>query len=150
MANVQRMYDLKEYAEKARLALLLLAEKQQPSKVEKGSKSDVISSVKAEIKNMLDKGYTAQQIADAFKDNDVFAILPKSITELVLKKKKVAVKRDHKKGSSQSNKQGNEQGNEQSTKHVTSMVASTNTNKKQKAVDPAQGSFYVKPDSEDI
>lgn len=137
MANMQRTFDIKEYTEKARQALKMLAEKQSPDKSEKGSKSDVIQAVKEDIKAMLEKGYTAQQVAEAFK-NDVFSILPKSITELVSSKKKPV------------RKSGNKKTNSESTNSATNQATNVTTTKKQKANNEAAGTFAVKPDSEDI
>ncbi len=79
----QRTYDIPSTAETARKALERLRAQQQPGeRTGKGSKTDVIRTVKQEIQNLLRKGYTSQQIADALR-NDVFSILPKTITEIV-------------------------------------------------------------------
>jgi hypothetical protein len=76
-------YDIAEFSAKAKEALKKLETSQQPGQiVGKGGKSDVVKMVGDEIKALLEKGYTAQQIAKAFKD-DVFSILPKTITELI-------------------------------------------------------------------
>ena len=50
----------------------------------------MVRHIKEDIKALMDKGYTAQQVADALKI-DVFSILPKSITEIVKGKKLAAV-----------------------------------------------------------
>ena len=81
--KTQRTFDIQETAEKAKRALDKLQAQQKPGeRTGKGSKTDVIKAVKQELKEMLQKGYTSQQIADAFR-NDVFQILPKTITEIV-------------------------------------------------------------------
>ena len=83
MAKIQRVFDIEEYATKARTALEKLKQTQQPGdKGGKGGKADVLQAVKSEIKALIDEGYTAKQIANAFKD-DVFGILPKTITEMI-------------------------------------------------------------------
>lgn len=79
----QRTYDISTTAEKARKALERLQEQQRPGeRAGKGSKTEVIMTLKKEIQALFRKGYTSSQIADALKD-DVFSILPKTITEIV-------------------------------------------------------------------
>ena len=87
MAGQPRLFDIAEYADKAKAALSRLEKTQQPGEVAgKGGKSDVLLAVKDEIKRLLEKGYTSKQIALAFKD-DVFGILPKTITEIAIGKR---------------------------------------------------------------
>lgn len=92
MAKEPRKFDITEYAKKARSALQALEQTQQPGQLVSGSKTDVVQFIKADIKALMDKGYTAQQVSDALKI-DVFSILPKSITEIVKGKKQAAVKK---------------------------------------------------------
>lgn len=92
MAKEPRTFDITEYATKARAALNHLEQTQQPGQLVSGSKTDVVQFIKADIKALMDKGYTAQQVSDALK-LDVFSILPKSITEIVKGKKQAAVKK---------------------------------------------------------
>lgn len=92
MANEMRTFDITEYATKARAALSKLEQTQQPGQLVSGSKTDVVRFIKADIKALMDKGYTAQQVSDALK-LDVFSILPKSITEIVKGKKLVIPKK---------------------------------------------------------
>lgn len=92
MAKEPRTFDITEYATKARAALSHLEKTQQPGQLVSGSKTDVVRCIKADIKALMDKGYTAQQVSDALK-LDVFSILPKSITEIVKGKKQAAVKK---------------------------------------------------------
>lgn len=92
MAKEPRTFDITEYATKARAALNHLEKTQQPGQLVSGSKTDVVQFIKADIKALMDKGYTAQQVSDALK-LDVFSILPKSITEIVKGKKQAAVKK---------------------------------------------------------
>lgn len=78
----QRIFDIAEYKAKVISALKRLEKDQQPGEQNgTGSKTEVLEQAKSEIVEMMKKGYTAKQIADAMKD-DVFAILPKTITEL--------------------------------------------------------------------
>ena len=79
----QRTYDISTTAEAARKAFDRLRAQHQPGeRTGKGSKTEVIRTLKKEIQALLREGYTGQQIADALKD-DVFSILPKTITEIV-------------------------------------------------------------------
>lgn len=83
----QRTFDIAAYSDKVKAALAKMEATQKPGEqTGLGSKSDVLSAAKTEIKAMLAKGYTAKQISDALKD-DVFAVLPKTITELIGTKK---------------------------------------------------------------
>ena len=141
--KTQRTFDIQETAEKAKKALDKLQEQQKPGeRTGKGSKTDVIKAVKQELKEMLQKGYTSQQIADAFR-NDVFQILPKTITEILgrpkrtnQKQKRVQPPKPEKQSvppaptSAPQNKAADKTGNEQK-----------NT---------ASGSFKIQPDSEDL
>ena len=78
-----RSFDIPATADRARKALDALRDRQKPGeRTGKGSKTDVIKAIKKEIQALLREGYTGQQIADALKD-DVFSILPKTITEIV-------------------------------------------------------------------
>lgn len=86
MANETKTYDITEYSKKALEALRKMEQNQQPGQLANGGKTDVMRNIKVEIKALMDKGYTAQQISDALKV-DVFSILPKSITEIVRGKK---------------------------------------------------------------
>ena len=86
MANNKRDYDITEYASKALSALHKLEQTQQPGQMVSGGKTDVVRHIKDDIKALMEKGYTTQQISDALKV-DVFSILPKSITEIVTGKK---------------------------------------------------------------
>jgi len=77
-----RTYDIKEYSEKVKAALQKLEQTQKPGEqAGKGGKSEVILAAKDEVSKLIEKGYTAKQIADALR-GDVFGILPKTITEL--------------------------------------------------------------------
>lgn len=133
MATEQKTYDIKEFSEKAITALKKMEQQQQPGQASKGGKKDVILAVKDELKAMMDKGYTAQQIAEAFKQ-DVFGILPKTITEIVDGRRNT-VKRTKKR---EDNKIVHTSPNDKATKQ------------KANRPDNKAGSFTVKPDKEDI
>lgn len=91
-----RIFDIKEYSEKVKATLSNLEKTQQPGQQSgKGGKTDVLNAAKKEIMELLKKGYTAKQIADALS-NDIFGILPKTITQLVgTKQAKVTAKGSH-------------------------------------------------------
>lgn len=78
-----RVFDIKEYSEKVKAALSKLESTQQPGQQSgKGNKTDVLMASKKEISDLMKKGYTAKQIADALS-NDIFGILPKTITQMI-------------------------------------------------------------------
>jgi fumarylacetoacetate (FAA) hydrolase family protein len=133
MIKEAKTFDITEYAKKAREALNRLEQTQQPGQLISGGKSDVVRHIKADIKALMDKGYTAQQVADALKI-DVFSILPKSITEIVKGKKLAAVKKPR----SATTTQVTTQATTQSERPVTSTQQS-NTN----------STFQIKPDTPD-
>lgn len=129
----QRSFDIAEYADKVRAALQRLEKEQKPGEQSgTGSKTDVLQAAKVDIVGMMKKGYTAKQIADAMKD-DVFAILPKTITELTTEK--AATKQRTKKAT-------NTEQNAQRTTQQTPVAGA-----------PAAGSkatFEIKPDRDDL
>lgn len=134
-SKIQRTFDVSEFAEKARQSLQKLKKSQQPGQQTTGSKSDVVLAVKSDIKKLMDEGYTAKQIAEAFS-NDVFGILPKSITELVEGKRRVTSKRQG--GKTQAD-----------SKTSTSIQPTTQAAQAEKRIGDA-GSIVVKQDSEDL
>lgn len=115
MAENTRLFDIEEYANKARAALIKLSSTQQPGQCAVGGKADVVKVVKSEIKELMDKGYTTKQIAEAFK-SDVFGILPKTITEIVEgKKTKFTVKKLQQGNKRTASKETKESSNKQAT-----------------------------------
>ena len=133
MIKEAKTFDITEYAKKAREALNRLEQTQQPGQLISGGKSDVVRHIKADIKALMDKGYTAQQVADALKI-DVFSILPKSITEIVKGKKLAAVKKPR----SATTTQVTTQATTQSERPVTSTQQSN-----------TKSTFQIKPDTPD-
>ena len=139
MAGQPRLFDIEEYAEKAKAALSKLEKTQQPGEVAgKGGKSDVLLAVKDEIKKLLEKGYTSKQIALAFKD-DVFGILPKTITEIAVGKRSSKTT-----AAAKPRKKTHPRPAPPEASSKTPDAAGQN----KKNVDP--GSFDVKPDTEDL
>lgn len=141
----QRSFDIEEYANKIRAALKRLEKDQKPGQQSgTGSKTEVLQEAKDDIVVMLKKGFTAKQIADAMKD-DVFSILPKTITELV--------------GSKAPNKQATRRAMSKAASEITGTATNAEHNKQKSkqpaavAGAPAAGSkatFEIKPDTRDL
>ena len=88
----QRLFDIDEYKTKVLGALEKLKTSQQPGeRTGKGSKTIVLQAAKKEIIELIEKGYTSKQISDAITE-DVFGILPKTITQLANVKKEAPAK----------------------------------------------------------
>lgn len=133
----QRTFDIAEYKEKVKAALAKLEKTQQPGEqTGSGSKTEVLAAAKEEIKAVLAKGYTAKQVADAMKD-DVFAILPKTITELVAKKTATKPK-----AKTVTSKATNTEQNAQRTTQRTPVAGAPEAGSK--------ATFEVKPDRDDL
>ena len=142
-----RSFDIPATADRARKALNALRDRQKPGeRAGKGSKTDVIRTIKSEIQTLLREGFTAQQIAEAFRE-DVFSILPKTITQVVgpmpKKSKKPPTERKRQavsptatippgNGGSHRPKNGTDNRHDNEPQNVTS------------------GSFHIHPDSEDL
>ena len=78
-----KRYEIAEYVMKTRAALNRLREAQRPGEQGgAGTKTDVLRAVREELSGLLNDGYTVQQIAEALR-NDVFGVLPKTITTIV-------------------------------------------------------------------
>lgn len=83
----KRNYEIKPTVEKALNALGRLKKEHKPGDPVGGvgTKLDVLKyeSVRKEMQQLVDDGYTPKQIAQAFSDGDVFKILAKSITQVL-------------------------------------------------------------------
>lgn len=81
MANV---FDKNGSKERIKEALEKLQRESEPEAVELANRTDIIrdEEVKQDILKLVDAGYTPVQIAKAIS-NDVFQILPRSITSLI-------------------------------------------------------------------
>jgi hypothetical protein len=81
--SAMKRYEIAEYVMKTRAALNRLREAQRPGEQGgAGTKTDVLRAVREDLNGLLNDGYTVQQIAEALR-NDVFGILPKTITTIV-------------------------------------------------------------------
>nr|WP_181375053.1 hypothetical protein [Polaromonas sp. W10N]AWD72318.1 hypothetical protein pW10NP1_p011 [Polaromonas sp. W10N] len=88
MATTKReLFDAAEFD--ANMEKMLEKIRQQKPGVVVGllGKKELLKSKRAELQKLMDDGYTISQIVDAMK-NDVFSILPKTITEVLAKETK--------------------------------------------------------------
>jgi len=149
MTKEQRIFNVAEFSEKARKALNKLESEQQAGQLISGGKQDIVRAVKTDIKALLEKGYTTQQVADAFK-NDVFGILPKTITQIINENansgvtKRKSVKRT--KSKQENNKPENIQGNKETRKQSNEIGIKKETGQQTSAA----GTFVIKPDRQDV
>ena len=142
MATKKReLFDAAEYVKRMDLMIAKLRTKTPGEAVGKVGKNEILTMRREALQELVKDGYSVNQIAEAMKE-DVFSILPKTITEMV-KQKVTATDTTTRK----------------TTRKVTgtAMVGATNTeqNKKPAAVAgaPAAGSkatFEVKPDTRDL
>ena len=142
MATKKReLFDAAEYVKRMDLMITNLRTKTPGEAVGKVGKNEILSMRREALQQLVKDGYSVNQIAEAMKE-DVFSILPKTITEMV-KPKLTATDTTTRKTTRKA--------------MVTATVGATNTeqNKKPAAVAgaPAAGSkatFEVKPDTRDL
>ena len=142
MATKKReLFDAAEYVKRMDLMIAKLRTKTPGEAVGKVGKNEILTMRREALQQLLKDGYSVNQIAEAMKE-DVFSILPKTITEMV-KPKLTATDTTTRKTTRKA--------------MVTATVGATNTeqNKKPAAVAgaPAAGSkatFEVKPDTRDL
>lgn len=92
MATRKReMFDAAEYVERLDLMIAKLRTKKPGEAVGKVGKNEILTMRRYELQQLLNDGYTVNQIAEAMKE-DVFSILPKTITEMVKPKSKATGK----------------------------------------------------------
>ena len=142
MATKKReLFDAAEYVKRMDLMIAKLRTKTPGEAVGKVGKNEILTMRREALQQLVKDGYSVNQIAEAMKE-DVFSILPKTITEMVKPKVTVTATTTRK-----------------ATRKamVTATVWATNTeqNKKPAAVAgaPAAGSkatFEVKPDTRDL
>ena len=142
MATKKReLFDAAEYVKRMDLMIAKLRTKTPGEAVGKVGKNEILTMRREALQQLVKDGYSVNQIAEAMKE-DVFSILPKTITEMV-KPKLTATDTTTRKTTRKAK--------------VTATVGATNTeqNKKPAAVAgaPAAGSkatFEVKPDTRDL
>ncbi len=144
-----KRYEMAEYVMKTRAALKRLREAQRPGEQSgAGTKTDVLRTVREELNGLLNEGYTAHQIAEALR-NDVFGILPKTIT-LIVRESGKASTRTHtttKSGPKRRTSKATESGAGQRAEGGTSV----STQQKQTSARlPVPGTFVIQNDSDDL
>lgn len=83
MATRKReMFDAPEYLERMDLMITKLRTKTPGEAVGKVGKNEILRMRREALQQLISDGYTVNQIAEAMKE-DVFSILPKTITEMV-------------------------------------------------------------------
>lgn len=90
MATTQKkreLFDASEYIEKMDLMIEKLRTKKPGELAGKVGKNEILTMRREALQQLLKDGYTINQISEAMKD-DVFSILPKTITEIVNDKNK--------------------------------------------------------------
>lgn len=90
MATTQgkrELFEASEYIAKMDLMIEKLRTKKPGELAGKVGKNEILNMRREALKKLIDDGYTANQIAEAMKE-DVFGILPKTITEIVGNKTK--------------------------------------------------------------
>ena len=146
MATKKReLFDAAEYVKRMDLMIAKLRTKTPGEAVGKVGKNEILTMRREALQQLVKDGYSVNQIAEAMKE-DVFSILPKTITEMV-KPKLTATDTTTRKTTRKA----------MVTATVGATVGATNTeqNKKPAAVAgaPAAGSkatFEVKPDTRDL
>lgn len=87
-----RFFDAAIYAKKLQDALTELAKKTPGELSGSVGKSEILKSGAAQMQQLVEAGFTLKQISDAIS-NDVFKILPKSLTEVLHGKKEKTVRK---------------------------------------------------------
>lgn len=94
MATKRELYEATEYIEKMDLMIAKLRTTKPGELTGKVGKNDILNMRRDALQQLVKDGYTVNQISEAMK-NDVFGILPKTITEIVgnkIKKTRVVKK----------------------------------------------------------
>ena len=90
MATTQgkrELFEASEYIEKMDFMIAKLRTKKPGELSGKVGKNEIINMRRKALQELIKDGYTVNQIAEAMKD-DVFGILPKTITEIISNKTK--------------------------------------------------------------
>jgi hypothetical protein len=81
----REMYDAADYVKKMDAMIEKLRTRPPGEPVGQVGKNNILAMRREALQQLIKDGYTVQQIAEAMKD-DVFSILPKTITEIVTPK----------------------------------------------------------------
>ena len=150
MATKKReLFDAAEYVKRMDLMIAKLRTKTPGEAVGKVGKNEILTMRREALQQLVKDGYSVNQIAEAMKE-DVFSILPKTITEMVKATGKAT-------GKAAGTAAGKAAGKAAGTAAGKAAVGTTKTeqNKQPSAVAgaPAAGSkatFEVKPDTRDL
>lgn len=146
MATKKReLFDAAEYVKRMDLMIAKLRTKKPGEAVGKVGKNEILTMRREALQQLVKDGYSVNQIAEAMKE-DVFSILPKTITEMV--KPKVTA-------TDTTIRKTTRKATGKSTVGTTVVETNMEQNKKPAAVAgaPAAGSkatFEVKPDTRDL
>ena len=146
--SAMKRYEMAEYVMKTRAALKRLREKQRPGEQGgAGTKTDVLRAVREELSELLNEGYTVRQIAEALR-NDVFGILPKTITLIVRESGQISTrKHTTKPGAKRRTSKAMESDAGKRADDATSLA----TQEKQTSPRlPVPGTFVIQNDSDDL
>ena len=83
----RELFEASEYIEKMDLMIAKLRTKKPGELAGKVGKNEILTMRREALQQLLKDGYTINQIAEAMKE-DVFSILPKTITEIASNKQK--------------------------------------------------------------
>ena len=83
----RELFDAKEYTKKLDEMIVKLRATTPGELTGAVGKNEILEARREALQSLVNDGYTIQQIAEAMK-NDVFGILPKTITEIVNNKPK--------------------------------------------------------------
>jgi hypothetical protein len=87
MATKRELYEATEYIEKMDFMIAKLRTTKPGELTGKVGKNEILNMRRDELQQLVNDGYTVNQISEAMK-NDVFGILPKTITEIIGNKNK--------------------------------------------------------------
>ena len=140
MATGKReMFDAAEYVKRMDLMISKLRTKKPGEAVGKVGKSEILAMRRDALQQLVKDGYTVGQIAEAMKD-DVFSILPKTITEIVGAKKTTMRAAARTKKAEPAN-------------NGSATVAATKTEQSKQPAQRVPGpnaTFAIKPDTKDL
>lgn len=141
----RELFDAAEYAQKIDTMIVNLRTKKPGEAVGKVGKNEILAMRREALQQLIKDGYTVNQIAEAIKE-DVFSILPKTITEIV-NPKTIAE-------TVQPEKQKEVSRTKKATVEATGAATVAPTNKQPAVAGaPATGSkatFEIKPDTRDL
>lgn len=148
MTAKRSTYDVEEWSKRLLVALDDMTKNEKPGAVKRGGKRDVLSAMREKIREVMNAGYSATQVAGVLRSNGM-PVLPKTITETVHEAKPASRKtrRRSKQEAPQMNETTHALDNaatdaQQNAAH--NVTANTQPNA------PRSGSFEIEPDTPDV